>query len=271
VAPRGPPRVRRLCEESAATRAIRKECVRHRGLNRSGGGDWRGNSPRPPGVTRGVGGRTTVPSNRYGMQGGCEPATASSRSPGGLLRERHAASDRRLWEAVVCRGTMRCLRVTLLTGRHGTSCRGDGSGPLLECRKARGPLRSKRWLASAAASENTWTRDPGAHRADASPPSGVDRDLVYAPAPCGWVETDYDAPLCDSTQSVRRSLRERKTGFNGAAPRTCSTPGPGGYTSGLPEGSDPPSSGGVPLGTRPIAAAAEAPQGCHEGLCTARV
>lgn len=172
------------------------------------------------------GGRpSTRPSNRCGIQGGCEPATASSRSPGGSLRERRAASDRRLWEAVVCRGTMRCLRVTLLTGRHGTSCRGDGSGLLLECRKAREPLRSKRWLASAAASENTWTRDPGAHRADASPLSGVDRDLVYAPAPCGWVETVYDAPLCDSTQSARRSLWERKTGFNGAAPRTCSTPG----------------------------------------------
>lgn len=82
----------------------------------------------------------------------------------------------------------------VLTGRHGTSCRGDGSGLLLECRKAREPLRSKRWLASAAASENTWTRDPGAHRADASPLSGVDGDLVYAPTPCGWVETVYDAP-----------------------------------------------------------------------------
>jgi len=200
VAPRGPPRVRQLCEELAATRAIRKECVRYRGLNRSGGGDWRGNSPRPSSVMRGVGGRTPWPSNRCGIQGGCEPATASSRSPGGSLRERRAASDRRLWEAVVCRGTIRCLRVTLLTGRHGTSCRGDGSGPLLECRKAREPLRSKRWLASAAASENTWTRDPGAHRADASSLSGVDRDLVYAPAPCGWVEMVYDAPLCDSTQ-----------------------------------------------------------------------
>lgn len=158
MAPRGPPRVRRLRKELAATCAIRKECVRYRGLNRSGGGDWRGNSPRPSSAMRGVGGRTAVPSNRCGRQGGCEPATASSRSPGGSLRERRAASDRRLWEAVICRGTMRCPRVTLLTGRHGTSCRGDGSGPLLECRKARGPLRSKRWLASAAARR---TRGPG--------------------------------------------------------------------------------------------------------------
>lgn len=220
MAPRGPPRVRRLCEELAATYAIRKGCVRYRGLNRSGGGDWRGNSPRPSGVMRGMGGRTAAPSNRCGTQGGCEPATASSRSPGGSLRERRAASDRRLWEAVVCRGAMRCLRVTRLTGRHGTSCHGDGSGLLLECRKARGPLRSKRWLASAAVSENTWTRDPGARRADASSLSGVGRDLVYAPAPCGWVETVYDAPpVRPHAKSVQRSLRERKTCFIGAAPQ----------------------------------------------------
>lgn len=152
-------------------------------------------------------------------QGGCEPATASSRSPGGSLRERRAASDRRLWEAVDCRGAMRCLRVTLLTGRHGTSCHGDGSGSLLECRKARGPLRSKRWLASAAASENTWTRDPGARRADALPPSGVDRDLVYAPAPCGWVETVYDAPLCDPTQIGSTFPLGMEDRLIGAAPR----------------------------------------------------
>jgi len=200
--------------------AIRKECVRHRGLNRSGGGDWRGNSPRPFSVMRGMGGRTAVPSNRYGRQGGCEPATASSGSPRWLAsREACCQRPSPLGDGRLSRNDALPFWVTSLTGRHGTLCRGDGSGLLLGCRKAREPLRSKRWLASAAALENTWTRDPGARRADASPPSGVDRGLVYAPASCGWAETVYDAPLCDSRRIALAFPPGTETGSIGAAPQ----------------------------------------------------